>query len=198
MLRKSFLSVSLVNATKENHIFTPKNHNYRNSVLDHVFSYIGIEYADSVYVKQRLWQRLLMFKALIVIVYLLELPSLFCQKLFISFVCKFLETFYNQYGAPKQVLSEKQYYIHKEIGKKIHYLHGIKWSFNITEAPWTGGHCERMVHSVKQCLKKILGQARVRFDELLKTLKEIENVCDSRPLTYIYDDDIIKPLSQII
>ena len=113
-------------------------------------------------------------------------------------MCKFLETFYNQYCAPKQVLSEKQYYIHKEIGKKIHYLHGIKWSFNITEAPWTGGHCERMVHSVKQCLKKILGQARVRFDELLKTLKEIENVCDSRPLTYIYDDDIIKPLSQII
>lgn len=55
-----------------------------------------------------------------------------------------------------------------------------------------------MVHSVKQCLKKILGQARVRSDELLKTLKEIANVCDSRPLTYIYDDDIIKPLSQII
>ena len=111
----------MLNATKENHIFTPKNHYYRKSVLDHVFSYIGIEYAGSVYVKKRLWQRLLMFKALIVIVYLLEQPSLICQKLFINcFVCKFLETFYNQYGAPKQILSEKQYYIHKEIGKKIH------------------------------------------------------------------------------
>ena len=40
-------------------------------------------------------------------------------------------------------------------------------------------------------LKKTLG---VRFDELLTALNETENVCNRRPLTYIYDDNIIKPL----
>ena len=44
-------------------------------------------------------------------------------------------------------------------------------------------------------LKKIVGQVRVRFDELLIILKEIENVGYGRPLTYIYDDNIIEPLS---
>ena len=52
-----------------------------------------------------------------------------------------------------------------------------------------------MVRSVKRCLKKVLGEATVRFDELLTILKEIENLCNCRPLTYIYDDNIIKPLS---
>ena len=43
--------------------------------------------------------------------------------------------------------------------------------------------------------EKTLQQARVIFDELLTILKEIENVCNRRPLTYIYDDNIIEPLS---
>ena len=76
----------------------------------------------------------------------------------------------------------------KEV-RKFSTLYGIKWSY-IAEVPWTGRFFERMVHSVKRCLKKILGQARVRSDELL-TILEIENVCNCRPLTYIYDDDII-------
>ena len=70
----------------------------------------------------------------------------------------------------------------------------MKWCYNVAEAPWTGGFFESMMRSVKPCLKKILGQARVRFDELLIILKEIENVCICRPLTYIYDNNIINPL----
>ena len=41
----------------------------------------------------------------------------------------------------------------------------------------------------------IVGKAKVRFHELSTILKEIENVCNSRPLTAVYDDDIIEPLS---
>ena len=49
--------------------------------------------------------------------------------------------------------------------------------------------------SVKRCLKKIPGHVRVISDELLTILKEIKNVSNNRPLTYIYDDDFINPLS---
>lgn len=37
-------------------------------------------------------------------------------------------------------------------------------------------------------------KTRVRFYELLTKLKEIENVCNCRPVTYIYDDDVMEPL----
>ena len=54
-----------------------------------------------------------------------------------------LKRFIKQYGAPKQVLSNN--------GSTFITLHGIIWSYKIAGAPSTGGFCEHMVHSVKQC-----------------------------------------------
>ena len=109
-----------------------------------------------------------------------------------AYCVNMLQRFINQYGAPKQVLSYNgSAFTSKEV-KEFIALHGIKCSYNIAEAPWLGGFFERMVRNVKRYLKKILGQARVRFVELLK---EMEKFCNSRPLTFIYDDYIIEPLS---
>ncbi|XP_011407292.1 PREDICTED: uncharacterized protein LOC105314682 [Amphimedon queenslandica] len=41
-----------------------------------------------------------------------------------------------------------------------------EWLFNIERAPWWGGVFERMVKSVKRCLRKSMGQARLTLDEL--------------------------------
>ena len=41
-----------------------------------------------------------------------------------------------------------------------------------------------MVRCVKRCLRKVLGHARLNFDELLTTVVEIEGTLNSRPLTY--------------
>ena len=68
-----------------------------------------------------------------------------------------LKRFIDQYGAPKQVLSDNgSTFTSKEL-KKLITLHGIKWNYNISEAPWTGGLFECIVRSVKRCFKKILG-----------------------------------------
>lgn len=64
----------------------------------------------------------------------------------------------------------------------------IEWRFNLERAPWWGGFFERMVGSVKACLRKVLGNARLTFDELLTVLVEIEGTLNSRPLTYEYDE----------
>ena len=70
---------------------------------------------------------------------------------------------------------------------------GIDWKFNLPRAPWWGGFFERMVQCTKGCLKKTLGSARLTYEELLTVLTEVEGVLNSRPLTYVYGDDIEEP-----
>ena len=62
------------------------------------------------------------------------------------------------------------------------------WKFIVARAPWWGGFWERMVRIVKRCLKKVVGRTTLKFEELLTLLIEIDSVINSRPLTFIYDD----------
>ncbi|XP_078366089.1 uncharacterized protein LOC144650313 [Oculina patagonica] len=64
----------------------------------------------------------------------------------------------------------------------------IEWRYNLERAPWWGGFFERMVGSVKACLRKVLGNARLSFAELSTVLVEVEGTLNSRPLTYEYDE----------
>ncbi|GFX56033.1 integrase catalytic domain-containing protein [Trichonephila clavipes] len=65
---------------------------------------------------------------------------------------------------------------------------GITWKFIVERAPWWGGFYERLVKSVKDPLRKILGKALLTFEELATILVEIEYIVTSRPSTYVSDD----------
>ena len=71
----------------------------------------------------------------------------------------------------------------------------IKWIFNVPKAPWWGGVFERMVRSIKRCLKKIIGKAKFTQDELLTAITEVEMVINSRPLSYVSASDVEEPLT---
>ena len=64
----------------------------------------------------------------------------------------------------------------------------ISWRFNLQLSPWQGGHYERMVRSIKRCLRKVLGNSLIPFDELATVLTEVECILNSRPLSYMYDE----------
>ena len=64
-------------------------------------------------------------------------------------------------------------------------LRGIVWKFIAPRAPWQGGFYERMIKTVKVCLRKVLYRKRVSLDELQTVVIEIQSRVNNRPLTYI-------------
>ena len=52
-----------------------------------------------------------------------------------------------------------------------------------------------MVQSVKRNLRKTLKNAQLNYEELTTVLAEVEAIINSRPLTYLYSDNINEALS---
>ncbi|XP_038162876.1 uncharacterized protein LOC119797746 [Cyprinodon tularosa] len=73
---------------------------------------------------------------------------------------------------------------------------GITWRFIAERAAWWGGFWERLVRSVKVILRKVLGRAKLGFEEVCTILAEAEAIINSRPLTYVHNDvDEPQPLT---
>ncbi|GFX25813.1 integrase catalytic domain-containing protein [Trichonephila clavipes] len=65
---------------------------------------------------------------------------------------------------------------------------GIHWKFIVERVPWWGGFYERLVKTIKDPLRKILGRALLTFEELSTILSEVEIIINHRPLTYVEND----------
>ncbi|GFY43591.1 integrase catalytic domain-containing protein [Trichonephila inaurata madagascariensis] len=65
---------------------------------------------------------------------------------------------------------------------------GIHWKFLVERAPWWGGFYERLVKTINDHLRKLLGRALLTFEELSTMLSEVEVIVNHRPLTYVEND----------
>ncbi|GBM44036.1 hypothetical protein AVEN_124292-1 [Araneus ventricosus] len=65
----------------------------------------------------------------------------------------------------------------------------IQWKFNPPSAPWWGGFWERLIGMLKSILRKVLGKASLQFEELCTVLCDAEGIINSRPLTYLSEDN---------
>ena len=72
---------------------------------------------------------------------------------------------------------------------------GPNWEHIVERAPWWGGFWERLVGSIKSALRKCLGKGTLTRTELETTLHEVEACVNSRPLTYLSQEDGSYPIT---
>ncbi|XP_065089698.1 uncharacterized protein LOC135710920 [Ochlerotatus camptorhynchus] len=99
----------------------------------------------------------------------------------------------NLVGASKE-LKEALAQVDQERLMKEFTTENLKWSFNPPASPHMGGSWERLIQSVKKILTSILPTQRLPTDEVLRnSLVMIENIINSRPLTYVPVDSEAAP-----
>ncbi|XP_035223245.1 uncharacterized protein LOC118195996 [Stegodyphus dumicola] len=64
----------------------------------------------------------------------------------------------------------------------------IQWIFNSLKAAWWGGWWERIVQMIKNLLRRLLGKASLKYEEMYTVLYDTEVVINCRPLTYLFED----------
>ena len=166
------------------------------------FSYTGVDFAGPLYVKSgegKVW--ICLYTCCSSRAVHLEVVSDLTAEAFIRCFRRFVA----RRGIPRRIISDNGTFkaATKTISKivKDPVVHGfltdrrVQWTFNLERAPWWGGLFERMVGVMKRCLKKSIGQAKVTLDELTTIIAEVEITLNSRPLTYLYAEELEEPLT---
>ncbi|XP_065065262.1 uncharacterized protein LOC135691349 isoform X2 [Rhopilema esculentum] len=163
------------------------------------FANVGIDFAGPLYIKASNSEMTKVYICLFSCCVTRALHLELVQDLSASVFLNCLRRFCAKRGTPEVINSDnaktfkatakflKKLSNNQEI-KTFLEIKRIKWKFNLEVSPWQGGHFERMVRSVKRCLRKVLGNAKVSHDELCTLLAEVECVLNNRPLTYLYDE----------
>jgi hypothetical protein len=171
------------------------------------FSKVGVDFAGPLFVKSKIGESkkayIALFSCCVTRAVHLELVEDLTSQTF----RRALRRFSSRRGTPALIVSDnaktfratqkalKQLFNHPEVRSDLERTK-TEWRFNLERAPWWGGFFERHVGCVKACLKKVLGNAKLTFDELLTVVIEVEGTLNSRPLTYTYeelDEDVLTP-----
>ena len=168
----------------------------------HAFAYVGIDFFDPLQAragKKTLKVYTVIFACIATRAINLELVDDMIAGQFLLALRRFVP----RRGKPLQIVSDNalQFGMSKRILEAMwpkfaedpdvrSYLcgEGIEWKFLIPQAPWMGGFYERLMGIVKAHLRKVLGKLILSRQQLEVLLFEIENIVNSRPLSYVLID----------
>ena len=71
----------------------------------------------------------------------------------------------------------------------------ISWKYILEKSPWWGGFYERIIGIIKNCLKKVIWKSCLRYYEVETVLVEIEHTLNSRPLTYMPEENYAESIT---
>ena len=163
------------------------------------FSKVGIDFAGPLFIKSETGEMVKSYLALFTCCVTRAVHLDLVADLTATTFLRCLRRFAARRGTPSLIISDnaktfkasakviKRLYDNEEVRTHLE-SNRIDWRFILERAPWWGGFYERMIGSVKRCLRKVLGNAKLNADELLTVLTELEATLNSRPLTYEYDE----------
>ena len=114
-----------------------------------------------------------------------------------SFI-RVLKRFIGRRGFPGLIISDNGTTFKDAQVKKFTLERNIEWKFNVPTASWWGVFFEICVKLVKRCLKKVLGNAKLRYEELEVNARDEDPVTvvgasvhpGSRNIQVVRDEDI--------
>lgn len=171
---------------------------------NHAFQTTGVDYAGPIFIRGTAGtpcskMYICLFTCANIRAVHLELVENLTAEAFIRAFKRFI----NRRGVPEYIISDNAKNFKAasieiiaaknqilETEKSQHFLasHGITWQFIAERAPWWGGFYERLVGTMKRCLKKSMGKASLKIFEVTTILTEVEATLNSRPLTYPSSD----------
>ena len=171
------------------------------------FNIVGVDYTAHIFVSDSTGVQSKMYILIFCCfqtraIHLELLKSMSVEDFVLAFV-----RFTNRFGIPKTVYSDnaKSFIASASVLSNVfadncflNKFGALNITFkNIpTYSPWYGANWERLIKVVKSCLYKTIGKNKVDYFNLLTTLSDIQNVINSRPLTYRSRDnelDILTP-----
>ena len=168
------------------------------------FQVTGVDYASGFKVQDPHLEQvyLLLFTCTVTRAVALEVTETLTADEFILA----LRRFASRFGMPAEFISDNgsafkaTSRLLEEIGQSDEVLqycqnNNVKWTFLTARSPWRGGFYERLIGFTKANLRKALWR-KIPTLNVLKTLVcEAENVVNSRPLTFLGEDQTEEPLT---
>ena len=157
------------------------------------FSRVGVDFAGPLYVTRKKGE---MEKGSCCVTIAVHLKLV--EDLSAAAFRRCLRRFTARHGTPALIVSDNtktfqatekalyELFNHPEVRADLGNMR-VAWKFNLGRAPWWRGFFERMVASVKDCLRKTLGNVRLSYEEFLTVLVDVECTLNARPLTYEYN-----------
>ena len=172
-------------------VIPPETISLPKSRVDYSYPYqnFGLDYAGPIYYKSAGNSKRKMSKGLIITccctraVHIEFTPDLSIKSFLLAFRLSI-----SRCGVPENIISDNfKTFKSKEIRNFMRYLR-VKWNFILEKSLWLGGFYEGMARILKNALKKVVGRTSLDRDQLNTVLIEIENIINSRPLTYISEE----------
>ena len=160
---------------------------------EYAYQSTGIDYGGPLFVKGNYGDGTILHKSYVLLftcattrgIHLELTPDVSAQTLI-----RALQRFLCRKGYPERFISDNGGSFKSALLKDFLRKNRIEWEYILELSPWWGGFYERLIKVVKTAMRKVLRNAKVSYDELSTILVQIENMVNSRPLTYLSDENV--------